>query len=652
MKKLQFKLCACAIAFVLALVFAGCDNGGGGGGANFTEGVFVGEADGMKGPLQTRVVFSRRAILDIRVIEHNDTLMFAETPIEVIPALIVQYQSLDVEVVTGATLTSLAILNAVEDAVVQANGNVDRLLGRRVNRPQSTEVVEMNVEIVIVGAGAAGKGAAVFAAERGPAGGTVLLLEKMPGIGGNAILSGGVIQNPNINAFYRPFLPEGSMREAFAQEVEAVLTRPALNMPGRQPEDVVLLSSLQAQARQEWERHQVINPDRVFDSLAFMILEDGEATATAVAGSQRSAAFADWLNDLGMIWQRPATSIAGHPWPRFTRPVAGRLGEGFFIFFNDYIRRNNLQIDTRTETRATRLRQDESSGRVIGVEAQHVSGRRYIITANRGVVLATGGFSANPQMLEYHLGGHWATLNLNRTTNHSGAVGDGLTMGVAVGAQLMMLEAMGPNMITVLPTGDVQTGTLDTLVGMSSSGPFVNDRGERFVDETLSRNAVSQAILLQPRQRMWAISDNTNSMIVDGHTVYGTRIDTLIGRGQLFRANTLQALAGYIGITYAALRETINDFNAAVTNNYCPDTHRTIFPENAAITQPPFFASPRTPAVHVTPGGLLTADWRVLGQNFQPIPGLYAIGEVTLGAGLRVFGDGKDLMTRIIYPAP
>jgi len=643
MKKLKAGL-VFALITVMALVFISCDNGGGGGGARFTEGVFIGEADGMKGPLQTRVVFSRNAILDVQVVEHNDTLMFAETPITVIPPMIVQHQSLDIEVVSGATITSFAILGAVEDAVIQANGDADRLWGRRANRPRSTEVVDLDVEIVIVGAGAAGKGAAVFAAARAPQGSRILLLEKMPGVGGNAILSGGAIQNINLPVIYRPMT-----NASFDATVQSFVNRTLVEVPppAGQPGDAVLLAELQTQLAADWATHQARHPSRVFDSRAFFILE-GLAqgvipTQQNVTSADNITLFADWLNAEGMRWQRPVFGISGFPWPRFARPVEGRLGEGFFIFFDEYIRRNNLQIDTKMETRATELIVEGDS--VVGVRAVHISGRQYNIRSNRGVVLATGGYSANFEMIAEHADPPWPQLR--RTTNHSGAIGDGIRMGRDVGAATMVM-----NMLMVLPVGDRLTGTLDTLVGMSGSGPFVNRYGSRFVDESAPRNDVSMAIFNEPGEMMFAISSAENHLIVDGHTSYGTRVDTLLRRGQLYTANTLEALASQIGIAPGVLTSTINDFNAAVLAGNCALTGRTFFPDNAAILNPPFYASPRVPAAHMTPGGLLRApNFAVMHESMtRTIPGLFAIGEVAVGGGLGVFAEGKILMTNVIYP--
>ena len=636
--KMKRFLCVMLAISVLAFLIA-CQSVG----TAYTAGTYIGVSEsGMKGDVRVEVVFSSRAIISVRVIEHEETPSFAAVPVERIPRLIVEHQSLAIDAVAGATVTSFAILEAVQDAVRQANGNVDELFARSVPRVTSDEVVELQVEIVIVGAGAAGKTAAIFAAERGP--GPVLLLEKMPGIGGNAVLSGGVMQHPTIDVNYRPLTSP-----SLTAQVERVLGRAPTND---------LHARLLAQARADWESHRN-NPatrDRLFDSLEFFVLMGleppptappgalpGAPTQAAVDTAQRGVAFAQWLEDNGMTWQRPAVSIVGLPWPRLSRPVEGRLGEGFFTLFDNYIRRNNLQIDTRTETRATEL--IEENGRIVGVRARHISGRQYIIRSNRGVVLAIGGFSANRQMLEQYTVG-WPRLTL--TTNQPGATGDGIAMGLQVGARLANI-----GLLQMIPTGDALHGGLYTTVGMCGSGPYVNRDGVRFINEIFGRNDVSSAIFQQPDQKMFVISDANNSMIVDGRTEMGTSVEMLLRRGQLFTANTLEDLARQIGMPPAALANTINQYNQIVLGNAVCPFGRNLFPENAAILTPPFFASPRTPSAHITLGGLARdpVTWRAIRDaDSQPIEGLYVIGEVTLGGGKTgAFTDGKELMMRI-YP--
>jgi len=625
---------------------------------SFSPGTFIGTGEGLMGDVKVEVVFSRRAISNVTVIEHRETPLHADAPIARIPSQIVQYQTLNVDRVAGSTVTSFAIVAAVEDAVRQANGDPSQLWATRAPSPRSNEVVNLNVDMVVVGAGASGKIAAITAAERGA--GNVLLLEKMPGIGGSGIFMGlAAVPNPTINASYRPLAEQGH-----SDTVNRILYDPAFG-PAQGAANRALFEYWRNVARQDFAAHQAATPDRVFDSLAFFIIMGGNPTTASVTTAVQAANFLRFINENGMQWAPAAVGVAlgappGTPaWPRMTRPDVRRytVVENFFKLFTDHVARNNLPLELKLETRATEL-VEGGDGSVVGVRARHISGRQYNITAER-VVLATGGFSANFDMIMEHAGHNWPELNRSnfRTTNHLGSMGDGIVMGSRVGARTEMLGE-----IVLLPIGDAQTGILQSLIGLSSSGPFVNLDGHRFTDEVMfghpqeplpvARNRIARAIFAQPDGMHWVISDRNNSTLIDGLNTYIKAVDHLIARGHTFKAENLGDLARQINIAPDVLERTIGDFNAAVDrrSDLAPfplDTHaRTLFPANASVLAPPFYASPRRPAVHTTTGGLVRGDdFRIIRDSTgQSIPGLYAIGEVVVGRFGFQFNDGKDIM--------
>ena len=698
MKKQWIKPGVFALVLIAAMVFSGCEEVAYRG-LSFTAGPQYGEAVAHNGMIRTRVEFSRNSILSIDVLSgHLETAKFAETAIEIVPNLIVQYQSLNLapDIVRGATITSGAIRNAVANAVQLAGEDPSRLMGRRVSRPQDGVIVNIpedvnyEVEIIIVGAGAAGKTAAIFAAERAPGTARIILLEAMPGYGGNAILGGGLINNPNIHPYYRPHLLTDEARTFWAEEVERVLNNPPADM--RAP--------LVPQVRGAWNAHRTNHPDRIFDSPDFFILQGGGAMGppgmpfmpSHMDSARRQVAFADWLNNNGMQWARPTVIVAGSPWPRAARPLHGRLGEGYFSFFADHIRVRDLghRIELKTETRATELitHNGQPDGNVIGVRARHVSGREYNITSNRGVVLATGGFGANDAMVSRFTAGPFSWPANMLHTNQPGSMGDGITMVEALGARLTGMNT--PMTIMVLPVGDARTGVLDSLVGSSGTGLFVNIDGMRFVDETADRLQVSRDILAQPlisgqgQARMWVISDLVNSGIINPEgpvsgwlTSYGTSVSMLLNTGRLIKANTIRDLAIAIGVHPPELIRTIEAYNLfAGGTGECP-FGRTLFPPGTAITTGPFFASPRVPAVHgAMMGGVARHpdNWQAVRGGADPPPpigppagppgppppppfvgapieGLWIIGELgPSGALAPSFAEGIHLMEHIIYP--
>ena len=178
MKKLLLTVCT-----VLALCLAGCAKGG-----SYTAGTYTASAKGMGGDVNVSVTFSKSAITKIEIGAHNETPGISDTPIKEIPAQIIKTQSLAVDTVSGATVTSNAILNAAEAALAESGANVAFFKNAVKKAAAKKKAVTKKADVVIVGAGGAGLAAAVSAKQ---AGASVIIVEKMPSVGGSTIISGG-----------------------------------------------------------------------------------------------------------------------------------------------------------------------------------------------------------------------------------------------------------------------------------------------------------------------------------------------------------------------------------------------------------------------------------------------------------------------------
>lgn len=145
--------------------------------ALFQAGTYTVEVDGNNGPITVEVTFSTDKIEEVNVLDHSETAGLGDEAMEIIAGLVVDEQSLDVDTVTGATTASDAILQAVEDAVTQADGNILAL------KNDSTEKVteELEADVAVIGAGTSGTSAAISAADQGA---KVILIEKTGVIGG------------------------------------------------------------------------------------------------------------------------------------------------------------------------------------------------------------------------------------------------------------------------------------------------------------------------------------------------------------------------------------------------------------------------------------------------------------------------------------
>lgn len=153
----------------------------------YTPGTYTASAIGRDDYVTVEVTFSEDRIEAVNVVEQHETAGVSDLPLAKIPADIVEYQSLGVDVVSGASVTSRAILTAVADAVEQAGGNTAAL--RQVEVPHEAQATEdITTQIVVVGGGMAGLTAASVAANEGA---EVVLVEKLPFVGGSLLLAGG-----------------------------------------------------------------------------------------------------------------------------------------------------------------------------------------------------------------------------------------------------------------------------------------------------------------------------------------------------------------------------------------------------------------------------------------------------------------------------
>ncbi len=157
----------------------------GSGAAGYKEGVYTAQAKGNNGDVKVEVEFSPDAIVKVTVTDHQETPGLSDPAIEKIPQRIVDGQTLNVDAVSGATNTSNAILEAVADCVTQAGGDAEGLKAKEAQ--SNTAVEEMDADVVVVGGGASGSGAALAAAGKGA---KVVLLEKAAGVSGAGTMAG------------------------------------------------------------------------------------------------------------------------------------------------------------------------------------------------------------------------------------------------------------------------------------------------------------------------------------------------------------------------------------------------------------------------------------------------------------------------------
>ena len=343
----------------------------------YTPGEYTASADGMNGPVEVIVTFDEGAITSVTVGQHGETPGVADPAIERLPAAIVAGQTLALDTVSGATFTSNAILTAVADAVAQAGGDVAALKSASGEAAAVAEDEVIDVDVVVVGGGAAGIGAAYNAKE---AGASVLLLEKQSHLGGNTLISGGLIYATGTS-----FQAEAGVEDS----VEALVDY--------------------------WYERAEGNADRDFLTLV----------------AERSNDTIVWLQENGVALTGPTTSGTSLV-PRMQSTGMG--GSGFILPMTDAI--VNLGVDIRYDTPAIALITDES-GAVVGVEAMAADGHKVTVNA-KGVVLATGGFDGSQEMMRKYAPSYADEFFFA----NAGNTGDGINMAIAVGADTVFKDGV------------------------------------------------------------------------------------------------------------------------------------------------------------------------------------------------------------------
>lgn len=594
-----------ALMMTLALTFAS---------AEYTPGIYTGTGQGNNGEIVVDVTFSDSAITNVLITSHGETAGVSDAALQTIPTEIVTYQSLAVDTVTGATNSSNGILEAVADAVEQAGGSVDELKSRVISR-EAGEAVEMTADVIVVGGGGAGLSAAVTA---GQSGASVIVVEKAAAFGGNTVISGGYMQ-----AAAEEYLQYAPMTDAQKESVEAYLAlEPKCEKMGE----------WQKKVREQFDAYLASGADTLFDSPELHMIHtyvEGDYLGNPELIEMMCSGAVDtlrWMEALGLEYKPATISIVGSIWQRCKSAANYSSGNGYITTMKRAIEQENLPVEAVFNCRAEHLLVEE--GRVVGVTGSLPDGTPYTFHANRGVILATGGFSANVEMRQQY-DEIWGNLSADvPTTNAATITGDGIVMGLEVNAALVDM-----GQIQMLPLADPETGASNSIVG-NGTCPYINQEGVRFVNESDRRDVLAASILQQTGSYCYVLSTPQNANLTEqGANIYGIPVQDLIDRGLVFVADTIPELAEKIGVPADTLQKTIEDYNEAVEKNADPLTGRTIFSDNSALEMSgPFYACKRAPAVHHTMGGLKVNDRnQVINESGEEIEGLYAAGEVTGG---------------------
>lgn len=306
----------------------------------------------------------------------------------------------------------------------------------------------------------------------------------------------------------------------------------------------------------------------------------------------------------------------------------------------DILRQRALRtqcVDIKSETAAVRLVRDDE--RVSGVVlSQNAS--EFTIEAGNGVILTSGGFARSEELL--------ATFapRMLGVMRHGGMgnTGDGLKMAWQLGAGFADMGEIKTTFGTHPNTGDDRH---ELILAYYLGAIIVNSAGERFVDELKSYKSLGDACLGQPGNMAFQIFDQRiRDKSEPGVLTYDLSVPE--ERGLMLRADSIEELARLCKLDPATLSATVTRYNKGVASGrdtafgrdgLCNHTGQL-----TPIDAPPFYAYPSTSFINTTYCGLtIDSDARVLDVFNQPIPGLFAAGEITGGFHGGAYMTGSSL---------
>ena len=398
-----------------------------------------------------------------------------------------------------------------------------------------------------------------------------------------------------------------------------------------------------------------------FDKLLEACAEGFEDPELRRLFAEESGKTVDWLCDLGVEFGAPSASGTAAPYytditPNTPRTVTCATGGGG-ITSTPKAAFEELGGRFTFDTQATELVLN-AAGEVIGVKAL-VDGKETAIKARKGIVLATGGFTRNKEMIKRYMTPmltHMKTdalKGVNEPILASGGSpwqqGDGINMGLGAGAQLSCMMFPYAFGVGIRLNREDNSGSL-----VLAPGIYVNSDGKRFCFETQEpRENVVTNIWKQKNGVAFAIFDQA---LIDRNasvftTLYNADFNQCVEDGYILQADTLDELAKLADIPAANLQETIEQWNVAVEKGKDEfgridgtTTQQSATPPMAMGVAPWYIAQVGACCQDTASGLAITTNFEVKKATGGTIPRLYAVGNTTGGVKGRInVGCGQGI---------
>ncbi len=545
--------------------------------ATYVPGTYSYKVNAHNAAMTVAVTVSKHKIENIDYSKNLETIGVGQVALKKVGDKILDYQSLGVDGVTGATISSMALKYAVGECLKQAKVSPQDLKDLRKHVEQHQALPNtMKTQVVVIGGGGSGLAAAVAASQ---AGADVIVLEKLGLLGGSTNVSEGAL-----NAADPVRQPKLGIEDSIAKHYDQTMKG------GHNIGDPELVHHL---------------TDHAYDAIL-------------------------WLESIGVKFKDEVGTATGALWQRSHYP-ATPSGNSYIRVFEKFIAEHpNIKVITDIE--ALDLLKDES-GRVTGVLAKDNKNGRYTkFTAEKGVVVATGGFGANIELRQKVNTGVFKGYDLGKaigcTNFKKSAQGSGILMGEKIGANVI-----GMADIQVHPCGTPGTGLMEMIRTSGRNRVFINTDGNRFVNEGAPRDVLAKAIFAQKESTYYVLVNHLRYPALDWVDRNGAKVGDMIDLGRVVAADTLDELAAKLKMPVENLKASIDNYNAVVRGEKKDPLG--FLANNKAdrqMTEGPWYACQKVPTVHHTMGGLqINKHAQVLDVNGKVIPGLYAAGETTGG---------------------
>lgn len=551
--------------------------------ASYKAGTYTGVGTGMDGDIKLDVTFSDSAITDIQIKEQNETVGICEWAYDTLLPQIVEYQSLGVDSVSGATITSAGIKSAVADAVEQAGGDASAL--RKVEVPSQAEDAEYDYDVVVVGGGLSGLMSATKAAKSGA---KVALIEKTGTLGGSSVTASGIFAAAESEENVQPMFDNW-------------LKRNENNTRNQVEEDM-----LQALC----ESSPAVVAELKDDGVEFEI-STSESTGSQMIFSTASE---------GSIKNAESIKMA-------SVEATGKGGEQLIKNITSAAEKAGVTIYRNTP--GTKLLTDES-GAVTGIVSESEKYGTKTFHA-KAVVLCTGDYAKNAELT--------AEINPRAAGEYSatavGNTGDGITMALEVGGVLDEFQESMSGVFSADPFN------MPTIGQKSNAYPFesivLTMDGQRvYREDGGSHPQMVHYVRDNDLDTAWCVMDQKiaeNFVNLDDYLASTEKGSTII---KAYKADSLEELAGLMEVDADTLKDTVAEYNKMVEQGEDTD-----FGKDAqyldAIDEGPFYAVLLYDGTRGNYGGIVTnTEAEVVNAEGNAIPGLYAGGIISSGA---FFGD-------------